>query len=395
LFFSKKASEKATPAGVLNLSDVSDISNEGPVAFQFNLGGHKHVFEASTLSERDNWVSVLKSKVVEAKELAPTVKEHETYKKTHSTLSKPFVAAAAVATPKKSTEVKKEEKAEAKEEKKEEKAEAKEEKKEEKKEVKERKSRSASRKRASIFGSIPGFGKKEEKVEPKEETPVAPATEPAAESAVAEPAPAVETPAPAEPAALATEEPAAPAEAKVEAKPAPPTKRNSIFGSLKSPFSQHKEKKSEEPAPAVPAKDAEPVSETAPVIPAVESTEPLAASVVSPATAPVETAPVTNGETKTEAPVVKNDKRKSSLPWLNKKEKATSDEETEKPKSPFAKLRATVKSKSSPKAEKPVEKPTEPATEAAAAEDKPAEEAVVSEPTPVVSASTPQVSATA
>jgi hypothetical protein len=126
----------------------------------------------------------LKTKIAEAKELAPTVKEHETYKKTLDSF-KPKVAA--VAGPKKSTEIKKEEKTEAKEEKKEEKAEAKEEKKEEKAEAKEekkeekkeRKSRSASRKRTSIFGSI-GFGKKEEKADAKEDTPVAaPAAEPA------------------------------------------------------------------------------------------------------------------------------------------------------------------------------------------------------------------------
>lgn len=123
----------------------------------------------------------MKTKVAEAKELAPTVKEHETYKKSHEKLSKPFVAAAPIAAAKKSVEVKKEERAEAKEEKKEENAEAKEEKKEEKKEIKERKSRSASRKRASIFGAIPGFGKKEEKAETKEETPaVAAAAEPVA-----------------------------------------------------------------------------------------------------------------------------------------------------------------------------------------------------------------------
>lgn len=182
-----------------------------------------------------------------------------------------------------------------------------------------------------------------------------------------------------------------------ELKPTP-SKRNSIFGTLKSQFS-HKAEKKEETAPVVPAKDAEPVSETAPVIPAVESSEPLAASVVSPATAPVETteAPVTNGETKTEAPAVKNDKRKSSIPWLNKAEKATSDEEGEKPKSPFAKFRATIKGKSSPKVEKPAtEKPTEPATETAVAEpEAKAEEPVVGAPTPVVSTTTPQVSATA
>lgn len=124
-------------------------------------------------------MSVLKGKITEAKELAPVVKEHDTYKSSLKKLKAPFTAAVATA-PKKSTEVKKEEKTEAKEEKKEEKAEAKEEKKEEKKEIKERKSRSASRKRASIFGSIPGFGKKEEKVEAKEETPVVAPTEPAA-----------------------------------------------------------------------------------------------------------------------------------------------------------------------------------------------------------------------
>jgi hypothetical protein len=119
-------------------------------------------------------VSVLKGKIAEAKELAPIVKEHDTYKSSLKKLKTPFAASTVAATPKKSTEVKKEEKAEAKEEKKEEKPEAKEEKKEEKREIKERKSRSASRKRTSIFGSIPGFGKKEEKVEAKEETPVVP-----------------------------------------------------------------------------------------------------------------------------------------------------------------------------------------------------------------------------
>jgi len=398
LFFSKKSSEKATPAGIINLSEASDITHEGPIAFHFNIGTHKHTFEASTLAERDGWVSALKTKIAEAKEIAPSVKEHETYKENHEKLSKPAVTAAPIATAKKSVEVKKEEKAEAKEEKKEEKAEAKEEKKEEKKEVKERKSRSASRKRASIFGSIPGFGKKEEKTEAKEETPaVAPASEPVVEPTVEEAAPATEAPVATEPVPT-IEEPAAPVEVKptTEAKPTP-TKRNSIFGTLKSQFS-HKAEKKEEAAPVVPAKDAEPVSETAPVIPAVESSEPLAASVVSPATAPVETteAPVTNGETKTETPAVKNDKRKSSLPWLNKTDKATSDEESEKPKSPFAKLRATIKGKSSPKAEKPAEKATEPAVEKTSPEPeaKP-EEPVVSEPTPVVNTSTPQVSATA
>lgn len=395
LYFSKKASEKASPAGIFNLSEVSDLVEEGTIAFSFSSHGHKHTFEASTLAERDNWFTVLKAKIEAAKELATTVPETEGYKTALSELTKPaFVAPIAV--PKKSVD-KVEPKEDKKEEKKEEKAEAKVEKKEEKKEEKTaRKSRSASRKRNSIFGNFSLGGKKEEKAEvAKEDVPAAPAAD-----APATEAPATEEAAEPVVAAEAAAAPAAEAASPTEARPAA-AKRNSIFGSLKNQFSSHKvEKKPEaEAAPAVPAKDAEPVSETAPVIPAVEASEPLATSVASPATVPTETTetPVTNGDSKpAETPAVKSDKRKSSLPWLTKKEKPTSDEEADKPKSPFAKLRATVKGK---KTEKPAEKPAEPAAAAetpAPVEPTPAaEEPVVSEPTPVVQQTTPQVTASA
>lgn len=336
----------------------------------------------------------MKTKIEEAKTLAPTVAESEKYKETHGLLSKPAVVAAAVL-PKKSVEKteakeeKKEEKAEAKEEKKEEKAEAKEEKKEEKAA---RKSRSASRKRNSIFGS---FLKKDEKPEvPKEEAPTVPSTTEEETAAIVEPV--------SEPVVVAPETSEAPADEATpvvaETKPTV-SKRGSIFGNLKSTFSGNKVPKTETDAPAVPAKDAtaEPITESAPVIPAVEAQESLATSVASPATVPTETTEIpveTNGETKAEAPAVKSDKRKSSLPWLSKKEKpATSDDEvTEKPKSPFAKLRATVKGKTSPKAEKVAEKPAETSEEPA--EETPAEPIVANEPESIV-ASTPQVTASA
>lgn len=140
----------------------------------------------------------------------------------------------------------------------------------------------------------------------------------------------------------------------------------SIFGSL----SFGKKKADAEASPVTsptkeaPVPEGEPVAESAPVIPAVETTEPLSTDVTSPAAAPAETTeatPATNGETKKE---VKSDKRKSSLPFtFGKKEKTTSDEEGEKVKSPpfFSKLRQTVKGKG-----KAAEKP---------AEDKPAETA--------------------
>ncbi|QSZ37641.1 hypothetical protein DSL72_008740 [Monilinia vaccinii-corymbosi] len=422
LYFSKKATDKASPAGILNLSEASDVSEDGHVDFFFTIHGHKHTFQAANMAERDNWVATLRIKVAEAKEIAESVKESETYKASLAALDKSFSGAA---TPKKEAkEEKKEEKAEdkteAKEEQKEENAEAKAEAKEEKAELKadkkDRKSRSASRKgdkRTSIFGAIPGFGKKEEKTEaPKDEVVASPSTEEPVVATDASAAPAVdasaapETPVAVEDAAVApaVEEPvvaAAPVEKPV------PAKRNSLFGTLQSRFS-HKKPEPEATSP-IAAKEEEPVSENAPVIPAVDATEPLATDAAS----PVETSevPATNGETPKapEVPSAKADKRKSTLPWLNKKEKSatTSDEETEKPKSPFAKLRATVKAKSSPKADKAAEKPVEPAAETKAddkiAEDPTATEAapdatepVESEPvTAAPTSNTPQVSATA
>lgn len=382
LYFSKKATEKASPAGIINLAEVSDLTQDGTVDFSFSLGGHKHTFQANTSPERDSWLAALKTKIDEAKELATTVTESDEYKKSLGELTK--LVGPAVAAPKKSVDVK--------EDKKEEKAEDKEEKKEEKKEVKEekeaRKSRSASRKRNSIF-SFGGLGKKEEKPEvAKEETPVVAATE----EPVAPTGPVATEPVTAVP--ETTEAPATETAVAAPAEPKPaPSKRNSIFGSLKSSFG--KEKKPSTEAPVVPPKDvSEPVSDSAPVIPPVDTSETPAAEATE--------VPATNGETKAaEPPAPKTRKGSSSLPWLSKKEKpATSDEEAEKPKSPFAKLRATVKGKSSPKAEKAPEKPAEAeaAKEEAAAPVEAAPAAVdpvVSEPVPVVQQTPAPVAASA
>ncbi|KAI6717001.1 hypothetical protein JHW43_000467 [Diplocarpon mali] len=390
LFFTKKANEKGSPDGIINLSDVSDVTEEGTTDFVFTLGGSKHIFKAGTTAERDTWVSALKIKVAEAVEIASSVAGSEEYKKALADLTKPVAVAAAL--PKKSVDKPEAIKEEKKEEKVEDKSDKKETKEEKKEEKKDRKSRSASRKRNSLFGGF-GIGKKEDKTE----SPAA-AEETAAPVAAAEETVAAPVAAATEPVVVPETTEATPA---VEEAPAPAekpisSKRNSLFGTLKSQFSQHKEKKPEsEAAPAVPAKEAEPVSESAPVIPAVEASEPLATSVAAPTTAPSETTvnPVNNGETKpAETPMTKAEKRKSSLPWLNKKEKTitTSDEETDKPKSPFAKLRATVKAKSSPKAEKISEKP-------ATTEETPEETQApaVTEPEKVVPATTPAVAASA
>ncbi|KAK3497268.1 pleckstrin domain-containing protein [Neurospora hispaniola] len=372
LFFSEK-SDKAAPHGAIHLADASEPATDGPTKFHFTAKGHKHAFKASNTAERDNWVSQLKVKIAEAKELAATVVESETYKKTIETLkpaavkkeekapeaaaaTEPATEAAAETPATEETPAATEEVAAtepvAKEEAKEEGS----------------KRRSASRKRTSIFGNL-GFGKKEEKKpvtveavpEPQEGETEAPAAEAATEAPATEEAAATTEPAVTETSAAPVEEAAAPAEEKKEeAAETPvrptPAKRTSLFGNL-----SFGKKKAASPAPVAteeaPAATTEPVAETAPVIPAVDTTEPLSTEVNSPATVPTETVEVpaaTNGESSPKKEV-KSDKRKSSLPFaFGKKEKATSDEEIEKPKSPspFSRLRDTIKGKGKGKAEK-------------------------------------------
>lgn len=371
-------------------ADITDIKEDGSVEFSFVSNSQKHVFQAANLVDRDSWVAALKEKSVEAKESTEAITGSEGYKEQLASLSKPAVVAAKVEEKK---EDKKEEKVVAAEETKTE--EAKEETKEEKKAR--TKSRSASRKRNSIFGGFNLGSKKEEAVVADkavtEEEPVAEAAP--VEAAVAEEAAApVEAPA-AE--AAVVEEAAVP-----ETRPAASKRHSSLFD-FKSRFGS--KKATSEATPVVPAKDDEVVTSTeAPVIPAVEQSEPLATSIASPATAPVEE--VVAGEPVAEvAPeATKAEKRKSALPFglgqkKEKLEKAieAEGEKVEKALSPFAKLRQTVKHKTSPK---PVEKAAETEAEAAVATEATAEttveaaaeEAVVAAP---IQTSTPVVSATA
>lgn len=407
LYFNKQAGEKSTPVGLINLvsytkfpcwyhrrptnryyqADITDIKEDGTVEFSFVSHNQKHVFQTANLVDRDNWVAALKEKSTEAKESVETITGSEGYKEQLAGLSKPAVVVAKV-------EDKKEEKAVAAEETKAEdkKEEAKEETKEEKKAR--TKSRSASRKRNSIFGGFNLGGK-------KEETPVADKAvteeEPVAEAAPVEAAVVEEAAAPAEaPAAEAAvvEEAAVP-----ETRPAASKRHSSLFD-FKSRFGS--KKAASDATPAVPAKDDEVVtSAEAPVIPAVEQSEPLATSIATPATVPAETVaaePVVEATTETKA-----EKRKSALPFGlgQKKEKTTEveGEKVEKPLSPFAKLRQTVKHKTSPKAaEKPAE--TEAATETPAATEATTEttaEAATEEPVVAapIQTTTPVVSATA
>ncbi|KAI9814451.1 MAG: hypothetical protein M1827_003307 [Pycnora praestabilis] len=169
LLHSKTAELKAQPAGIINLTDISDVTKEGSNEFFFKLHGQKHTFQASSLSERDSWLVALESKSSEAKTSSQGILGSAGYKQHMEKFGKPVaLAAAPVAakaegpTTKKTTDVSAPEtlpkdnvvssRISSSDE--------------ERKNTKKSKSRSVSRKRGSIFGSL--LGKKEEHEEKKD-----------------------------------------------------------------------------------------------------------------------------------------------------------------------------------------------------------------------------------
>ncbi|KAK0384017.1 hypothetical protein NLU13_8106 [Sarocladium strictum] len=390
--------DKKAPTGIINLSDAKDPEVDGANKFTLTSKGNKHTFKAASTAERDNWVSQLKLKIAEAKELAATVTESETYKATIESFKpakeeKPVAAATteepakAEETPAATEDAPKEDAAAAP---------ATEE------VVKEEpKRRSASRKRASFFGfggkkeSAPKSPKAEESKTLEEPT----ATEPLAAESVA-----TETEAPkAEDAAATEAAPAASEEKPVEEVKTPPatTKRNSFFGGV---FGKKEKKvaeaKAEDAKPAEATEEASKTEETtaatdAPVIPPVEASTPLAVEVNNPGTVPVETVDATAAPTVEEPKKDVKEKRKSSLPFaFGKRDKSpTPASDGESPKTaksnPFSKFRATIKGSKSPVAPKAEDKTEEAPKEETAVESKPEEAAgttAEATPAPLVAA---------
>lgn len=252
--------DKASPTGIINLAEAGEPQADGANKFSFAANGHKHSFKAATKAEADNWVSQLKAKIAEAKEVATTIKDTEEYKsayevykptpakkeeKKEEEADKPAEAAEAAA---KDEEAKPEEEAAkdepAQEEAKPEEEVAKEEEKKEEPVKEETKRRSASRKRTSVLGF---FGKKDKKEEekaadkpteaaaesPAEEAAPAPEAEasPAVEEAPAAPETPAEEPKPAEEAKEVKESP--------KEKPALPSKRNRYVLATPNPHWAH------------------------------------------------------------------------------------------------------------------------------------------------------------
>lgn len=154
------------------------MTKEGSHEFIFKTHGHKHTFQASSAAERDSWLAALTAKTAEAEAQKETITSSEGYKAELEKLTKPVFAVAAVkAAPEKAADKPKEAV------------------KKDETPAEEKKSRSQSRKRASIFGTILGKKDAEEKKEAKEETATEEVAPVAGEPAVAATTEASETPA--------------------------------------------------------------------------------------------------------------------------------------------------------------------------------------------------------
>ncbi|KAI9722318.1 MAG: hypothetical protein M1812_001790 [Candelaria pacifica] len=172
LYFAKSESHKAQPAGIINLADISEVTKEGINDFHFKLHGQKHTFQAGSLSERDSWLVAVQKRAAESKTTTESITGSAGYKENFGKLGGPSAALApiapttapttdstsptktadnsAVIMPKKDTTVPKTTASPV----------------EERTTKRKQKSRSASRKRGSIFGSL--LGKKEEHDETNE-----------------------------------------------------------------------------------------------------------------------------------------------------------------------------------------------------------------------------------
>ncbi|QIX01611.1 hypothetical protein AMS68_007128 [Peltaster fructicola] len=88
LFFVKKGeTDKTRPAGVLPLYEVTDLKKSGTHEFTFRLHNQNHTFKASDEAERDGWYHSIEKSVEHGKASLESVRESEAYKSELAKLS--------------------------------------------------------------------------------------------------------------------------------------------------------------------------------------------------------------------------------------------------------------------------------------------------------------------
>ncbi|KAL9604534.1 MAG: hypothetical protein Q9219_000499 [cf. Caloplaca sp. 3 TL-2023] len=89
LFFAKRAEDKPQPQGIINLADIKDVAKAGLHDFTFKYHNHKHAFQAASATERDGWIVALETRHAEAKTNREGVVAGEGYKSALEKFSKP------------------------------------------------------------------------------------------------------------------------------------------------------------------------------------------------------------------------------------------------------------------------------------------------------------------
>lgn len=294
LFYCKRVEDKATPAGIINLTDASQVIKEGFNQFSFKAGAHQHRFEANSSKERDSWVVAVEKIIEETKGLKDEISGRDSFKKNLEEYSKPAFGSAAgvIKTPRsKSKEPKKSVDAATAAD-----AAAASSDADEAVKPSNNTERSQSRKRGSIFGTLLGkkdehAEKKEEKAEVKKEVKEEKKAEAAEKKEEAKETKDLSKAVDATEAAAAAAVPAAivTSDKKEEKEDTSPVekkgKRGSVFGSLfKNRLGSPTAEKSEKDALAT--SDVPPVSETAPKLEEPIENKPIDTAAV---TAPVDT----------------------------------------------------------------------------------------------------------
>ncbi|KAI4256894.1 MAG: hypothetical protein LQ352_001894 [Teloschistes flavicans] len=94
LFFAKRAEDKPQPQGIINLADIQDVTKAGLTDFTFKYHSHKHAFQAMNATERDGWLVALETRQADAKTNREGIVGSEGYKSSLDKFAKPAAVGA-------------------------------------------------------------------------------------------------------------------------------------------------------------------------------------------------------------------------------------------------------------------------------------------------------------
>ncbi|MCJ1314197.1 hypothetical protein MMC25_007877 [Agyrium rufum] len=89
LFHAKRAEDKPTPSGILNLSEAVSVTKLGHNEFCFYIHNQKHTFQAANANERDSWIVAVEKAITDGKADLEDIKGSDGYKEHKKNFLKP------------------------------------------------------------------------------------------------------------------------------------------------------------------------------------------------------------------------------------------------------------------------------------------------------------------